>query len=70
MFSPLKANHYYMYDIVQLKFMVPISFWRTLQSNSQNCECLKYVWNVYCVAGITNHGTNLNKFVQFQMDSK
>ena len=35
------------------------SFWRALQSNSQNCEHLKYVWNVYCVAGITNYGEDL-----------
>ena len=39
--------------------MVPFSFWRALQSNSRNRECLKYVWNVYCVAGITNHGQDL-----------
>ena len=35
------------------------SFWRASQSNSQNCEHLKYVWNVYCVAGITNPGQDL-----------
>ena len=39
--------------------MVPFSFWRVLQSNSQNCEFLKYVWNVYCIIGITNHGQDL-----------
>ena len=39
--------------------MVPFSFWRALQSNSRNCERLKYVWNVYCVTGITNHGQDL-----------
>ena len=26
---------------------------------SQNYEHVKYVWNVYCVAGITNHGQDL-----------
>ena len=47
-----------------------------LQSNSQNCEHLKYLWNVNCV--ITNHVWDLqpqkqtsfhwswNKFVSFQ----
>ena len=39
--------------------MVPFSFWRALQSNLRNCERLKYVWNVYCVTGITNHGQDL-----------
>ena len=39
--------------------MVPFSFWRALQSNSRNCERLKYVWNVFCVTGITNHGQDL-----------
>jgi len=28
-----------------------------LQSNSENCDYLKYVWNVYCV--ITNHERDL-----------
>ena len=36
--------------------MVPFSFWRALQSN---CERLKYVWNVYCITGIANHGQDL-----------
>ena len=37
------------------------SYWRALQSNSQNREHLKYiyVWNVYFVVSITNHGRDL-----------
>ena len=52
--------------------MVPFSLWRALQSNSRNCECLKFVWNVYCVTGITNHGQDLQpqktkKHVEFPL---
>ena len=43
LFSPLEGQ-----SLLQLKCMVTISFWRALQSNSQNCERLNYVWNVYC----------------------
>ena len=48
------------YDIVHGTYVV-ITYWRALQSNTQNCGHLKYmyVWNVYCVAGINNHGRDL-----------
>ena len=47
-------------------------FVRALQSNSRNCERLKYVLNVYCVTGITNHGQDLQpqktkKHVEFPL---
>ena len=52
--------------------MVPFSFWRALQSNLRNCKRLKYVWNVYCVTGIANHGQDLQpqktkKHVEFPL---